>query len=75
MRPLLVGGGVSEGVIGSCLIATAPPLIRPDVRKGVDDGEGDGDGVLIPTTLPLTFCAEAAAAAFVFAVFASLSTV
>jgi hypothetical protein len=73
MRPLLVGGGVSVGVIGSCLMVTAAPLGRAELRTG----EGDGEGVLIPTPFGLLFLSTttaAAVAAFVFAVFASLIT-
>ena len=69
-RPLLVGGGVSEGVIGSCLIATEP-LGRTGTRTG--EGDGDGKGLVIPT-LALLFFSSTAVVAFVFAVFASLIT-
>jgi hypothetical protein len=64
MRLVLVGGGVHEGVIGSCLMVTETPLGRA--------GEGDGEGMLIPTPFAILFLSMTAAAAFAVAVFASL---
>jgi hypothetical protein len=70
-RPLLMGGGVSEGVMGSCLIV-AEALARAGIRTG--EGDGDGKGLITPPLLALFFFSTTAEAAFVFAVFASFRT-
>jgi hypothetical protein len=66
-RPLLVGGGESEGVLmGSCsiVLVVTGALTRAGTRTG--EGDGEGKGLIIPALLALFF-STTAEAAFVFA--------